>query len=231
MNTPVDFANLVLTLAWLAGPAGITAWMIYYSNLLRNLHEVDLQDPNLKLSPLGKRAAAWLQKRAPEVMQIIHGVGSFLLPGLAMIILEFVPPEWLVRAQPYYASLTMLFVAYLGSQVWYLWTKRSSGGPVIAQSILQTGPVTNSGPLDELKPGAGEPSFEDKVLDLRGTAGVTTTELREPQEFGERRPVGEPMGRVFSYESAHQREIRRNRNEALARNLARSTDWLGKKIA
>lgn len=241
MNTPAEFTNLILLLHWLAGPLGITSWMNYYSNLLRNLHEANLKDPNLKLTPWGKKAAAFLQKLSPEVMQLVHAGGSLLVPAIAIAILEFVPPERLSAIQPYYATFSMLFIAYLASQVWYLWTKSGTDGSVIAQSILQTGPVTNTGGLDELRPEPGEPSFEDQVLDLRGVPGVTTTELDTPQEFGEREPLSipqpivkppsEPMGRVFSIDTAQQREIQRNRDEVLARNLARECYPYGRMIA
>lgn len=234
MNTPVDFTNLMLVLVWLADKAGAAMWMITWSTLLRNIRNNDAK--TLSFPPF-RWLKEWMEdpdhpaRKGPDSSFMLNLIGCFAPPLVAYVVLQFVPVEWLVAAQPVFAFLVGMILVYIMNQVWYQFTKEGTDGSVIAQSILQTGPVTNTGGLDELRPEPGEPSFDRKVLDLRGTPGVTTTELDVMEEFGERRPVGEPMGRVFSFQTAHQREIRRNRDAALARNLAQSARWLERQIS
>lgn len=144
-----DWTNLMATLSFLAGPAGLVAWNVYWSNLLRVLREGDAAE----LSAIGKRLAAWVQARSPEVLQLLHGFGSLIVPVAAKIILDSVSPETIEAIQPYYAFATMLLLSYIGSQAWYVVSKaKSQPSATVTTEVSPSGGVTTTSEVNGSAP-------------------------------------------------------------------------------
>lgn len=115
----IDFTNLAVTLAFLAGPVGIGAWAIYWSSLFRGLRT----SPTDKIVPLMRRFAVWVRAQSDETAQFVHVVGAVGVPGVAYVIILIVPPATLDWLQPHYAFITLVILSYIGGQFWYLATK------------------------------------------------------------------------------------------------------------
>lgn len=112
MEFPEFFTQLSDLLAWLAGPLGIAAWMLYFSNWVRNV-----KDPQAELSPFEAKVSTYLNKLTPLGLQAFVLVGSLILPVIAKIILAFVPQETLVQLQPIWEFIALLCIGYFGQQV------------------------------------------------------------------------------------------------------------------
>lgn len=228
MNTP-DFTNLSAWLAWLAAPLGFTWWMTFWSNLLLHVRNTE----EAELSPFPGKVLKRIVARLGEATDTIwwfHKLVAFGVPALAITALEMLPPEVLAQLQPYWEYLTMLYAASLVAEIYFLFTKTKPATPTQSQTMAI-----------EIQPSGDEPGFDQKMVDLVSSQTVTDVNTGSLHDFGEReplnvpqplvKPMGEPMGRVFSFPTAHQREIQRNRDEILARNLAKSSGWQVRIIA
>lgn len=109
-----DFTNLYATLSYLVGPAGVAAWMLFVSDLVRNwVTEGKLT----KFSALGKAS-------------LTAGL-SFGLPGLAYAAILLIPKETFDTIQPHYGFIASMFLAYLVQQG-YFYVKNKAAGPKVA---------------------------------------------------------------------------------------------------
>lgn len=101
-----DFTSLMATLVWLAGPAGIVAWLLFVSDTVRNWRE----DGELtNFTPLG--------------LQLSVAAASFLVPAVAYGILLLVPPATIETLQPFYSFVATFFLAYIGQKIWFRFNK------------------------------------------------------------------------------------------------------------
>lgn len=136
MVNNTDYTQLTSVLAWLAGPAGMLAWLIAWSNFLKSVRENEPEE----LSALGQWLRAYLDKGAnntPAAVQFLHLVGSLIVPALAALVTSLVPAEFILSLQPTYAWLAMFYLAYVGSQVWYEFTKaKSPTAPAVVQNVV-----------------------------------------------------------------------------------------------
>lgn len=112
----IDLTNLVVTLQWLAGPAGIVAWMLFVSNLFRNLRDNDFDEI---VAPLAAKLSEWLFLLTPMAYQAVVFVSSIAGPVVAVIVINVLPDQTIVLIQPYYQFVAMLFMSYIGQQIWY----------------------------------------------------------------------------------------------------------------
>lgn len=145
----ISFANMTFTefLAWLAGPLGIAATMIYISNAMRNLLQGNLQ----RMSPSDQEIATWLRKQRPLKVQLIVTLLTLGIPSIAYAVITFVPTEWLEWAQPHFAFLAMLLSIYIAQQVWYQITK-SQPEELPPKAAEQVPPITVHAPI-QIVPG------------------------------------------------------------------------------
>jgi hypothetical protein len=144
----VDFTQLVVLLAWLAQPAGMFAWMMAWTNWLRN---VRTGDPVL-LSPLELSFRDWLEtgwRKSPLFVQLFHAFIAAFVPALAFVITSAVPEDTLLRLQPYFAFLGMIYLSYVGSQAWYQLTKAKPAAVTTVQNVF-----------NQSAPGGGENTNE-----------------------------------------------------------------------
>lgn len=115
----IDFTQLVVVLAWLAGPAGMTAWMVFLSNAIRNLREGD----QAQMDEYSKGIAGWIRSLTPLALQTLVTGLAFGVPIVAGLILNAIPAEALAAVQSTYSFIATLFIIYLGQQVWFQVTK------------------------------------------------------------------------------------------------------------
>lgn len=144
-----DISNLTLSefLAYLAGPLGIAAFMLYLSNAVRNL----LQGNLARMSPSDQEIAIWLRGLRPLKVQAIVTAIALGVPILAHTALTFVPADVLERLQPTFAFITKLLAIYLLQQVWYQITKQPEAGELPA-AAEQVPPITVHAPI-QIVPG------------------------------------------------------------------------------
>lgn len=109
----VNLTDLGAVLAYLAGPVGIVAWMVYVSNWFRNATE-DKGDGSQLIKLTGWR------------LQLLIFAVSALPPTAAFLILAYVPPEVITMLSPSYQFFATLFIAYLAQQVWFAYKKTNS---------------------------------------------------------------------------------------------------------
>jgi hypothetical protein len=131
----IDFTQLMVTLAFLAGPAGAAAWMVFLSNAIRNLREIDPNETN----PYKKGLAGLIQQMSPFALQTFVTVLSLGVPALATVILAVVPVEVLEQLQAFYGPAAALFIIYLGQQIWFQVTKGKPAAPA-ASVVTETSP-------------------------------------------------------------------------------------------
>ncbi len=91
-----DLPKLVEFLSFIAGPAGTLAVFVFVSDLIRNV----MEDGGL---------ANWL---AWHVQLLVLGL-SLVIPVAALLIITFVPATVLASAEPFWAVIGTLSVAYL----------------------------------------------------------------------------------------------------------------------
>lgn len=146
MNTELDYTNLSLLLAYLAGPLGVAAWMVFLSNAVRNLRESDPQS----LNPINQELARLVRTMRPLQLQVLVTVLALGIPSIAKVILVFVPVEALERAQSTFAFIAMLMAVYIVQQVWFQVTKVSTppSGTIIATTTAQKSTVTIAPPVE-----------------------------------------------------------------------------------
>src|SRR3990167_8191319 len=115
----IDFTNLNAVLNWLAGAAGAAAWMIFLSNLVRNLVGGSF-DPTTQ--PLPYKLAVWLGGMAALTRQLVVAIGSFIVPIGAKAIL-MVSLHQPLTVEGVWGFGAMLALCYLGQQQWFKNTK------------------------------------------------------------------------------------------------------------
>ncbi len=180
----VDFTQLVVLLAWLAQPAGMFAWMLAWTNWLRN---VRLGDPDL-LSPLEIGFREWLEtgwRKSPLFIQLFHAVIAALVPAIAFGITSFVPPETLLRLQPYFAFLGMIYLSYVGSQAWYLLTKpKPAAAPTTVQNVYNQPSAEGGAPL------TNETNLNVTTPQPVNAVGDQTVQIPEREQGKGQEPIG-----------------------------------------
>jgi hypothetical protein len=117
---PTDL-QLIDALTKMAGPAGAVAWMVLLSNAIRNYRSGDLE----LMTPADQEMARWLRTFSLLQIQFLMIVLSGLVPTAAALVLWLVPRETLLALQPTFAFCSMLFMAFLGQQIWFQVTKFS----------------------------------------------------------------------------------------------------------
>jgi hypothetical protein len=171
MTTVIDFTQLVILLAWLAGPMGMMAWMMAWTNWLRN---VRTGDP-ASLSPLEVGFREWLEtgwRKSPLFIQVLHAFVAAFVPALAFVIITFVPEETLLLMQPYYAFLALVFLSYIGSQAWYQLTK-TNAHPVAVQNVF-----------NEASSKTGESVTNATTLNIGGASAPPPAQIDAPNGPG-----------------------------------------------
>lgn len=142
----VDYNKLADILAWLAGPAGMVAWVMYWSQFLKNVRD---NEPD-SLSWVGRLLRTYLDKgpKSPGAVQLLHLIVAFIVPVTARLITSFAPADILLSLQPVYAFLAMFYLAYTASQVWYQATKtQPPSAPAVIQNITNEAPTTSGAPV------------------------------------------------------------------------------------
>jgi hypothetical protein len=112
MEFPEFFSNLGELLAWLAGPLGVAAWMMYFSKWVRNI-----KDPTVELPPFQAKISTYLNNMTPFGLQAFVLVGSLIVPIIAKVILTFVPQDTLAQLQPVWEFIALLCIGYFSQQV------------------------------------------------------------------------------------------------------------------
>lgn len=116
----IDFTNLKTLLEWLAGPVGMAWWMMFASDLIRNLR-YDAHSPTDE--PLAYKLSTWLNARKPGTLQVLVTVFSLVPPTLAYIALGLLTEETYLLLQPYFSYVALAFSTLLAQKVWYNATK------------------------------------------------------------------------------------------------------------
>lgn len=104
-----NITNLYDTLNFLVGPAGIAAWMLFASDLIRN-----------------RTTAGAFASWSSLGIQLFTAGLSFGVPALAYILFAVIPPDLYAVIQPHYGFVASCFVAYI-TQQGYFWVKGNIG--------------------------------------------------------------------------------------------------------
>lgn len=219
MTTVIDFTQLVIVLAWLAGPMGMLAWMMGWTNWLRNVRTADPK----RLSPLEVSFRAWLEsgwRKSPLFVQVFHAFIAALVPALAFAITTFVPEKTILMLQPYYAFLALLYISYIGSQAWYQLTK-ANAQPVAVQNVFneassKPGEVTTNATTLNVGGPAAPPDTTQSETTPRGPGALSSgVDVQRLVEIDKSLLEGLTDSNLAGIESLIQ-EVRRNRAAQLA---------------
>lgn len=110
-----DVSNLNLQdfLPWLISTAGLiffATWLKIAFDHLRNPRE------GVEYAPYAERLSQWVQELNPLQMQTLSLV-AFVLPVLVVYgIVNYVPAEWILAAQPHIAFIVSVLLVYSGQQ-------------------------------------------------------------------------------------------------------------------
>lgn len=180
----IDPTQLMVVLAWLAGPAGALAWMVFLSNMIRNWRSGDVS----QMDPYSSGVAGWIRRLTPVQLQTLVTLLAFAVPSIAAGILKLVPPERLAAAQEVYSFIAMLFILYLGQQIWFQITK---------EKVIELPPAANQ-VVNIMGDGPKEPSADGMIADLVGEKlPQTKTEFAHP--MGKYRRYDEEYDAAISF--------------------------------
>lgn len=181
--TEIDFTQLMVLLAWLAGPAGAMAWMVFLSNMVRNWRTGDVS----QMDPYSSGVAGWIRRLTSVQLQTLVTVMAFAVPSIAAGILKLVPADKLAAAQEYWSFFAMLFLLYLGQQIWFQITK---------EKVIELPPAANQ-VVNIMGDAPKEPSTDGMIADLVSDKAL-------PQSAS---TFQHPMGRYRKYDEEYDAAI------------------------
>lgn len=107
--------NLSELLPYLVSGAGIAAWLLFVSNVVRNWRDPDSTD----YSPV----AEWIRSLTSFQMSVLIHVANVSVPLLAYVINLAVPADVIASLQPHFAFVATLLMLILAQQGYYVGTK------------------------------------------------------------------------------------------------------------
>lgn len=119
-----DFLDFRETLIWFVGAGGTTWWLLYWSDLVRNLREYD---ENREPGTIEFKLYQFLTLLTPLQYQFVVLFGSAIVPFVATVLIGVLPPETLQLLQPYYALIAQFVLAFVAQRIYFRSKTRPAG--------------------------------------------------------------------------------------------------------